>query len=100
MGVILEGVVGTLSNDTRFLVGKHAKGCYRVCKEVKSMLEALPKYPSIKKDLNPIACPWPFTQLGLDIMGIFPWAIGNRRFSIVTIDYFTKWVKAEALANI
>ena len=64
------------------------------------MSEVLPEYPSTKKDLNPNSCPWPFAQWGLDIVGIFPYAIGNRRFSIVTIDYFTKWVKPEALAHI
>ena len=33
-------------------------------------------------------------------MGPFLWAIGNRRFAIVATDYLTKWIKAEALANI
>lgn len=30
----------------------------------------------------------------------FPLAISNRRFTVVATDYFMKWVKAEALANI
>ena len=33
-------------------------------------------------------------------MGPFPRAIGNKRFVIVAIDYFIKWVVAEALASI
>ncbi|XP_023877204.1 uncharacterized protein LOC111989644 [Quercus suber] len=37
---------------------------------------------------------------GLDIIGPFPRATGNRRFVLVAIDYFTKWVEAEVLANI
>ena len=36
----------------------------------------------------------------LDIIGPFPWAIGNKRFVLVATDYFTKWVEVEALANI
>ncbi|KAK3014767.1 hypothetical protein RJ639_007952 [Escallonia herrerae] len=32
--------------------------------------------------------------------GPFPMAIGQRRFVIVAIDYFTKWTEAEALATI
>ena len=47
-----------------------------------------------------ITSPWPFAQWGLDIIGPFPRARGNRRFVLVPTDYFTKWVKAEALANI
>ena len=50
--------------------------------------------------LNPINSPWPFAQWGLDILGPFPRATGNRRFVLVAIDYFTKWVEADALANI
>ena len=44
--------------------------------------------------------PRPFAQWGLDILGPFPQAIGNRRFVLVAVDYFTKWAEAEALANI
>ena len=50
--------------------------------------------------LNPINSPWPFAQWGLDILGPFPRATGNRRFVLVAVDYFTKWAEAEALANI
>ena len=47
-----------------------------------------------------MSSPWPFAQWGLDIMGPFP--IGRRqlKFVVVTIDYFTKCVKAEPLAMI
>ena len=31
---------------------------------------------------------------------MFPWATGNQRFILVAINYFTKWAKVEALANI
>ena len=33
-------------------------------------------------------------------MGPFPKAAGNRRWLLVDIDYFTKWVEAEPLSNI
>ena len=39
--------------------------------------------------LNPISSPWPFAQWGLDIVGPFPRAAGNRRFVLVAVDYFT-----------
>ena len=50
--------------------------------------------------LNPLSSPWPFAQWGLDIVGPFPKAVGNKRYLIVGTDYFTKWVEAEPLANI
>ena len=33
-------------------------------------------------------------------MGSFPKAVANKRYLLVDTDYFTKWVKAEPLANI
>ena len=50
--------------------------------------------------LNPLSSPWPFAQWGLDIVGPFPKAAGNKRYIIIGTDYFTKWVEAEPLANI
>ena len=50
--------------------------------------------------LNPLSRPWPFAQWGLDIVGPFPKATGNKRYLLVDMDYFTKWVEAEPLANI
>ena len=50
--------------------------------------------------LNPLSRPWPFAQWGLDIVGPFPKAAGNKRYLLVDTDYFTKWVEAEPLANI
>ncbi|XP_075665561.1 uncharacterized protein LOC142635255 [Castanea sativa] len=50
--------------------------------------------------LNPLSSPWSFAQWGLDIVGPFPKAAGNRRRLLVGTDYFTKWVEAEPLSNI
>ena len=76
----------------------------------KEALEYVRKYdqyqrfaPSIHQPggvLNPLSNLWPFTQWGLDIVGPFPKAAGNKRYLLVGIDYFTKWVEAEPLANI
>ena len=43
---------------------------------------------------------WSFAQWGLDIMGPFLIAVRQLKFLIIGIDYFTKWVEAEALATI
>ena len=50
--------------------------------------------------LNQLSSSWPFAQWGLDILGPFPKAVGNKRFLLVGTDYFTKWVETEPLANI
>ena len=50
--------------------------------------------------LNPINNPRPFAQWGLNIINPFPRTTRNRRFILVAVDYFTKWAKAEALANV
>ena len=47
-----------------------------------------------------MSSPWPFAQWGLDIVGLFPKSAGNKRYLLVSTDYFTKWVEAEPLANI
>ena len=54
----------------------------------------------LSKKLTPMTAPWPFTQWGLDIMSLFPIAVRQLKFLIVSIDYFTKWVEAETLATI
>ena len=50
--------------------------------------------------LNPFSSPWPFAQWGLDIVSPFPKAAGNKKYLLVSTDYFTKWVETEPLANI
>ena len=52
------------------------------------------------EELTPMMAPWPFAQWGLDIIGPFPTAVRQLKFLVVGIDYFTKWVEAEALAII
>ena len=53
-----------------------------------------------RRVLNPLSSPWPFAQWGLDIVSPFPKAAENKRYLLVGMDYFTKWVEAEPLANI
>ena len=50
--------------------------------------------------LNPLSSLWPFAQCGLDIMGPFPKAARNKRWLLVGIDYFSKWVEPKPLSNI
>ncbi|KAL2251529.1 UNVERIFIED_CONTAM: Retrovirus-related Pol polyprotein from transposon [Sesamum indicum] len=50
--------------------------------------------------MRPLESPCPFDQWGMDLVGPFPQAAGQRKFLIVAVDYFTKWVEAELLAKI
>ena len=47
-----------------------------------------------------ISSPWPFAQWGIDIMGPLPQGKRQTKFLLIAIDYFTKWMEAEALATI
>lgn len=39
-------------------------------------------------------------RLGVNILGQFPPTVGQVKFLIVAIDYFTKWIKAEPVVTI
>jgi len=36
----------------------------------------------------------------MDILNPFPQATGKHKFLVITVDYFMKWVEAEAVASI
>ena len=59
-----------------------------------------PNIHQLEGVLNLLSSPWPFAQWGLNIVGPFPKAAGNKRYMLVGTDYFTKWVETEPLANI
>ena len=72
-------------------------------KEVQEYVKKCDQCPNIHQPgrvLNPLSTSWSFAQWGLDVAGPFPKAVGNKRWLLVGTDYFTKWVKAESLANI
>ena len=52
------------------------------------------------KELRLIYSPWPFHTWGIDILGPFPLAIRQMKYLIVSIEYFTKLIEAEPLAQI
>ncbi|KAK3037004.1 hypothetical protein RJ639_029993 [Escallonia herrerae] len=66
--------------------------------------DACQRFSSIPRQspspVSSLSSPIPFAMWGMDIMGPFPPTTAQRRFVIVAIDYFTKWVEAEALATI
>ena len=73
-----------------------AKAYVKVCDQCQR-LSNVPRQPS---DLTPMMASWPFAQWGLNILSHFPVGIRQMKFLVVGIDYFTKWVETEPLANI
>ncbi|XP_021863719.1 uncharacterized protein [Spinacia oleracea] len=49
--------------------------------------------------LTPITSPIPFAKWGMDLLGPYTTVPGGLRYVIIAVDYFTKWVEAEALKN-
>ena len=66
----------------------------KICQE-HAKISHLPSEP-----LTSIISPRPFQQWGLDILGPLPVGRGQCKFTIVGVDYFTKWAEAEPLATI
>ena len=79
----------TMLKDATKLVRK----C-KICQE-HAKISHLPSEP-----LTSVTSPWPFQQWGLDILGPLPIGVGQCKFIIVAVDYFTKWAEAEPLATI
>ncbi|KAK3008959.1 hypothetical protein RJ639_014042 [Escallonia herrerae] len=50
--------------------------------------------------INILTSPIPFAMWGMDILGPFPMATGQRHFVIVAINYVMKWTEAKPLATI
>nr|GEX19454.1 hypothetical protein [Tanacetum cinerariifolium] len=60
----------------------------------------LPVTRNPQQPLTLITAPWPFYKWGIDIAGPFPEGPSKVKFLIVTMDYFTKWIEAKAVATI
>ena len=76
---------------------KDAEAYVRACDKCQRFSNII-RQPTEKLTL--LTALWPLAQWGLDIMGPFPTAVRQLKFLVVGIDYFTKWVEAEALATI
>ena len=109
MREVHEGIYGNHSRS-RSLVHKLVRAGYywpTMQKDAEAYVKACDKCQRFSniirqptEELTSMMAPWPFAQWGLDIMGPFPIAVRQLKFLVVGIDYFTKWVEAEALATI
>ncbi|XP_011102168.1 uncharacterized protein LOC105180203 [Sesamum indicum] len=73
-------------------------------KELVKKCESCQKYASLIQQpttsMEPIKIACPFDQWVIDIVGPFPPAQAQKKFIIVAVEYFSKWVQAEAVAKI
>ena len=77
-------------------MANHVEGCPCIRQGLRQVSEIWQPI----EELTPIMALWPFAQWGLDIIGSFPTTVRQLKFLTVDIDYFIKWVEAEALATI
>ena len=52
------------------------------------------------EELTSMTSPWPFAVWGIDLIDQLPKGRGSVQYTVVVVDYFTKWVDVEALASI
>ncbi|KAL2248312.1 UNVERIFIED_CONTAM: Retrovirus-related Pol polyprotein from transposon [Sesamum indicum] len=79
----------TLVKDTKELV-KKCETCQKFAVQIHT--------PTTQMEPVKIACP--FDQWGIDILGPFPTARSQKKFIVVAVEYFSKWVEAEAVAKV
>ena len=64
------------------------------------MLATTPCLEIADLGLISITSPWPFAQWGINIVGPLPIALASKKLLLVAIDYFSKWIEAEAFMSI
>jgi len=52
------------------------------------------------KELSSMYSPWSFHTWEIDILGPFPLVVQQMKYLVVVIEYFTKWIEAEPIAQI
>ena len=59
------------------------------------------KYANIQhqpaSQLTSIVAPWAYMQWRIDILGLFLLIFDQKKFIVIAIDYFTKWIEVEPL---
>ncbi|KAL2243384.1 UNVERIFIED_CONTAM: hypothetical protein Sindi_0456400 [Sesamum indicum] len=72
----------------------------RDTKEFVQRCESCQKYASQihapRAPMQPIKVTCPFDQWGIDILGLFPPGKAQKKFIVVAVEYFSKWIEAEA----
>jgi len=76
------------------------ENCTRYAQRCKQCQQHADWHKAPPEELRSIYTPWPFHTWGIDILGPFPLAVRQMKYVVVAIEYFTKWIEAEPVAQI
>ncbi|KAK2427613.1 hypothetical protein QL285_026181 [Trifolium repens] len=83
------------------IILQEAKSYVRACDKCQRYAEL---HHAPGEPLKTVMSPWSFFMWGVDILGPFPASLGQVKFLLVAVDYFTKcftkWIEAEPVATI
>lgn len=54
----------------------------------------------LAEPLQVMSSPWSSATWGIDMLDPFPISTTQKKFKVVVVDYFTKWIEAKALTTI
>jgi len=74
--------------------------CTRYAQQCKQCQQHAYWHKAPPEELRSIYSLWPFHTWGIDILEPFPLAIRQMKYLVVAIEYFTKWIEAEPMAQI
>jgi len=74
--------------------------CTRYAQRCKQCQQDADWHKAPIEELRSIYSPWPFHTWGIDILGPFPLAVRQMKYLVVAIEYLTKWIEAEPVAQI
>ena len=74
--------------------------CTRYAQQCKQCQQHADWHKAPPEELRSIYSPWPFHTWGIDILGPFPLAVRQMKYLVIAIEYFTKWIEAEPVAQI
>ena len=76
------------------------KDCTRYAQQCKQCQQHADWHKTPREELRSIYSPWSFHTWEIDILATFPLAIRPMKYLVVAIEYFTKWIEAESVAQI
>lgn len=75
--------------------------CFKYVKKCHKFQIYVDKVHVLPTPLNVMTAPWPFPMWGIKIIGMIePKIVNEHPFTLVTINYFTKWVEAASYTNV